>query len=42
MSVFSIWMRFAPPHVEEGRDLARAIWSDMRRDFAGYLDHEPM
>lgn len=41
MSVFSIWeMRFAPPHVEEGRALARAVWSGMRRDFAGYLDHE--
>jgi heme-degrading monooxygenase HmoA len=41
MSVFSIWeMRFPPEHHGEGRELACAIWSDMRSRFAGYLDHE--
>jgi quinol monooxygenase YgiN len=41
MSVYSIWeMRFPSEHRDEGRELARAIWSDMRTQFAGYLDHE--
>ena len=39
MTVFSIWeSRFAPEHVERGREVTDAIWQEMP-DFPGYLRH---
>jgi hypothetical protein len=40
MSVYSIWeSTFPVERQEEGAEVTRAIWADMR-DFDGYEDHE--
>jgi quinol monooxygenase YgiN len=40
LSVYSIWeSRYPPNAAEQGLEVTRAIWADMR-SFDGYLDHE--